>query len=496
MQKINRRQFLGALTASAVAASVCGSASGSFFSNKSVTADVKNIHVVDKPNIIFMLIDDLGPEWVSCFGADDIQTPNIDALAAGGMKFTNAWSMPQCTPSRTTLMTGQYPFRTGWVNHWDVPRWGCGCHFDWKHNISFARVVKTAGYVTASAGKWQINDFRVTPDAMVKHGFDEYCMWTGGEGGANVDITDQRYWDPYIHTVDGSKTYTGRFGEDIYSDFLIDFMRRNKQKPMMLYYAMCLTHEPLTTTPLEPNASGTLGMHKAMVRYVDYCVKKMVDALNELGIRQRTIIFLCGDNGTATNITGHLNGRTVKGGKASITENGIWTPLVVNGPGLVPAGIVKDTLVDLTDIMPTFAEIAGAQLPQGVVIDGHSFAKVVLGKESDGTRQWSCALGAGNDGFKLENNMIVPANDLEPRAIREKKYKIHVNADRVITGLYDLPNDPAETNNLVDSTNPEHVAAKNRLAGYLALQPAKDASPQYDPMPAQSWDRYPYTQPT
>ena len=79
---------------------------------------------VNKPNILFIMLDDLGKEWVSCYGAEDIKTPNIDALAAGGMKFNNAYSMPQCTPSRATLLTGKYPFRNGFVNHWDVPRWG------------------------------------------------------------------------------------------------------------------------------------------------------------------------------------------------------------------------------------------------------------------------------------------------------------------------------------------------------------------------------------
>jgi len=207
VQNINRRQFLRTLAGAAVAAGISGSASAKFFSNKSVLVDVKTTSPTptSKPNIIFLLIDDLGPEWISCFGADDISTPAYDALAAGGMRFKNAYSMPQCSPSRVTLMTGQYPYHNGWCNHWDVPRWGSGYHFDWKHNTTFAHILKTQGYVTAVAGKWQINDFRITPDAMVKHGFDEYCMWTGAEGG-NVSVSEKRYWDPYIHTKTGSRS--------------------------------------------------------------------------------------------------------------------------------------------------------------------------------------------------------------------------------------------------------------------------------------------------
>ena len=135
------------------------------------------------PNILLILVDDLGKEWIGCDGAEGIETPNIDALASGGMRFENAYAMPQCTPSRLTMLTGQYPFRHGWTNHWDVPRFGCGAHFDPELNASFPRILRDAGYATAAAGKWQIDDFRVEPDAMFEAGFDSWCMWTGGEGG-------------------------------------------------------------------------------------------------------------------------------------------------------------------------------------------------------------------------------------------------------------------------------------------------------------------------
>jgi arylsulfatase A-like enzyme len=118
------------------------------------------------------MLDDLGKEWVEACGSEESLTPTADKLAAEGMQFINAYSMPQCTPTRATLLTGQHPYRHGWINHWDVPRWGWGCHFDPKHNLSFATVMKSAGYVTAAAGKWQINDFRITPNAMVDNGFD------------------------------------------------------------------------------------------------------------------------------------------------------------------------------------------------------------------------------------------------------------------------------------------------------------------------------------
>ncbi len=137
----------------------------------------KNIEAkTSRPNIIIILVDDLGKEWISSYGAEDISTPNIDALANSGVSFNNTYSMPQCTPTRVTLLTGQYPFRHGWVNHWDVPRWGGGAHFDETMNPSLGIAMKKAGYTTCIAGKWQIDDFRVEPDALAKNGFDEYCI--------------------------------------------------------------------------------------------------------------------------------------------------------------------------------------------------------------------------------------------------------------------------------------------------------------------------------
>ena len=143
------------------------------------------------------MVDDLGKDWISCYGADQIKTPRIDALAAGGMKFNSAWSMPQCTPTRVTLLTGQYPFRHGWTQHYDVPRWG-GEGLSWKKFTTFARILRDSGYATAIGGKWQINHLGKQPDALKHHGFDEHCVWTGVEAGRAE--TEQRYWDDHIMT--------------------------------------------------------------------------------------------------------------------------------------------------------------------------------------------------------------------------------------------------------------------------------------------------------
>ena len=161
---------------------------------------------VERPNIIFIMVDDLGPEWIGCYGGRELKTPHIDALAAGGMRFTNAYSMPQCTPTRATLLTGQYPFRHGWCNHWDVPRWGAGCHFDPRHNLTFARVLKPAGYKTAIAGKWQINNLRRQPDALqclghrvASSGAFRSEQPPGQRGGVELSRQHQVFLDRQLH---------------------------------------------------------------------------------------------------------------------------------------------------------------------------------------------------------------------------------------------------------------------------------------------------------
>lgn len=442
------------------------------------------LKAVERPNIVFIMVDDLGPEWISSYGAEDIETPAIDKLAAGGMKFTNAYSMPQCTPTRATLLTGQYPFRHGWTNHWDVPRWGAGCHFDWKHNITFARPLRDVGYRTAVAGKWQINDFRVQPDALKMHGFNEWCMWTGYE--SQNPPSAERYWDPYIYTsTEKSKTYQGKFGPDIYNKFLIDFIKRNKDEPMLIYYPMVITHGPLVSTPSEPEASAPMEKHKAMVRYTDQLVGRLVHALDQAKIRDRTIIFFTTDNGTSRGIRGRMNGRLVQGGKARLTENGPRQPFIVNGPGMVPAGVVTDVLTDFTDLMPTFVELAGAELPQGVTIDGQSIADVVLGKAADGPRKWIMAMGFGP--ARLDERGVRPVQEFTDRVVRDKRYKIHV-LDGKVAKLYDLESDPAEERDLIDSEVSAHVSAKRKLTAVVESFPRKDARPRYDPTPAQPWD--------
>ena len=441
----------------------------------------------NKPNILFIMVDDMGKEWVSCYGGEDISTPHIDQLAESGMRMENAYSMPQCTPTRVTLLTGQYPFRHGWVNHWDVPRWGGGAHFDQDLNPSMGLVMRGAGYKTLAAGKWQINDFRVQPEIMQLNGFDDYCMWTGYEGGNPP--SGKRYWDPYLHTREGSRTYEGKYGPDVFCDFIIDFMTEHREHPMFIYYPMVLTHSPLTSTPDDDNdEAGKQENFQAMVRYTDKLTGRLVDALEELGIREKTIIIWTTDNGSAGGMRGTLNGHEIKGGKGRTVEPGICAPFIVSYPPGIQGGVVSDALIDFTDLLPTFAEIAGVELPSDHTYDGKSFAPLIMGKEKDSGRQWILSMG-GHNNARLTENGVENQYYYRDRVIRNKRYKLYVSSSGQAEKLYDLLNDPGELTNLIDSVHIADIAANlDKLAGVIPQFPEKDNDPVYTPHPARPWD--------
>ena len=433
---------------------------------------------LDKPNIIFILLDDLGKEWISCYGGENIETPHIDKLASSGIKFSNVYSMPQCTPSRVCFLTGQYPFRNGWVNHWDVPRWGLG-YFDWKTNPSIARVMKSAGYKTAIAGKWQINDFRIHPDALIKHGFDDFCMWTGGE----TDLTsnehslksDQRYWDPYIHTSEGSKTYKRQFGPDIYNSFILDFISKHKDQPFFIYYPMTLPHGPLVHTPLDMNASTKLEKHKAMVEYIDFLTGKLVNHLDENLLSERTIIIFTSDNGTAGNISNIRNSRLIKGGKMKTTENGVNTPFIISWPGHIPSNSNCDALIDFSDMLPTFAQLAGTSLEKEYEYDGVSFVEVLKNPLSPSPRKWILSMGSHPGVGTL--NGIENTHRYRDRVLRDKYSKVFINSIGEIEKLVDLSKDLNEKNNLLESK--KYINEVEKFRQIVETFPKIDNDPIY-----------------
>ncbi len=438
-----------------------------------------------RPDLLLVMADDLGAEWLGCYGGEELATPNLDALAAEGTRFLNAYSMPLCTPSRVTLLTGQYPFRHGWINHWDVPRWGQGCHFDPDRNPSLARVLRRAGYATAIAGKWQINDFRVQPGVLREHGFDEWCVWTGYETGNPASA--QRYADPYLHTRAGSRAHVGEFGPDLYADYLIDFARRNRHRPKLLYLPMCLPHTPFVATPSEPEAEGKEDRYRAMVRYVDRTVGRLLAALEADGQGREWIVIFTTDNGSARGLRARRDGREVAGGKGTMRESGIRAPFLVRGPG-IPAGRVSSALIDFSDLLPTLAELGDAELPAGQTFDGRSFAAHLLGRSETTERSWILAMGGGT--AVVQEGRVRPREAFADRVLFDGRFKLWVE-DGAPSRFYDLELDPAEERNLIDSEEAAHRAARERLVAVLAGMPTPDQAPRYAANPPQDWDSAP-----
>ncbi|MEM8709651.1 MAG: sulfatase-like hydrolase/transferase [Planctomycetota bacterium] len=443
------------------------------------------------PNLVLIMADDLGKEWVSCYGADGIETPHIDALAQTGMKFENFYCMPQCTPTRVSLLTGQYPFRHGWVNHWDVPRWGGGCSFDPELNPSFPRAIRSAGYATAAAGKWQIDDFRVEPDAMQAAGFNAYCMWTGYEKGNAPSA--RRYQDPYVYEDGKATTRQGAFGPDVYADYLVDFIGKSKARPMMIYFPMALPHGPLVPTPDEPAAATKLERHRAMVRHVDKLVGRLVAALEENGLRRRTVIVFTTDNGTSRDIVGSRDGVAVKGGKATTAESGVNVPLIVSCPGRIAEKSTSSALVDITDIAPTLCELAGVE-SRGESFDGHfdghSMVDVLDGRTQTTARPWILAMGGGNRA-RLTEAGVENEYWFRDRVLRNERFKAFIGSDGRLVKLIDLLS-PTPDADVQDAESPAVLRAKGLFLEAVREMPGADSDPSYSHVEARDW----YVKPT
>jgi len=352
----------------------------------------------DRPNLFIIVADDFGIDGVGAYGGESFATPRIDALAASGVRFETCYATPLCTPSRVELLTGKYPFRTGWVGNID--------HRAIADSDGVARVVdptlgtwaqrvRDAGYRTAAAGKWQLCHFDEHPRHVVSCGFDEYRFWYWTVDGK----AKNRYWNPAIYENGEAKMRVdGAYGPDLFSESLLRFAAADDGRPWLAYYPMILPHKPYLWPPTRVGDEGIdRRMHAdpekfpAMVEYMDAVIGQIVDRLEELGQRERTVVMFLGDNGTPKEIRPRFRGREVVGGKGKLSEVGSRVPLIVSRPGTIPAGVVASDLVDLSDLFPTVLELVGVDSPRG--LDGRSFAPVLRGER--GAREWAYSqLGA------------------------------------------------------------------------------------------------------
>ena len=347
----------------------------------------------DKPNIVFVLADDVGDQAIGCYGGSSFATPRIDSLAADGMRFRHCYSMPVCHPTRTALLTGKYPFHIG------NPEWGT--FTVGLEGETVASYLRELGYATAVAGKWQLTLLGNDPQHPRRLGFDTWSLFGWHEG--------PRYYRPYIYRDGELMTdVSDRYGPDVYVEHLVEFMRENKDRPFFAFYSMALAHDVTddmdTSPPLGPQ--GHYDSYKRMVENMDERVGWLVDAIDDLGLRERTLILFTADNGTPPQyyFTAQGNdmlrqkikmtwkGQEVRGGKGDLTDAGTRVPFVANWPGTLEPGQVVDDLVDFSDWLPTFLDLAGGDVPRG--IDGISFADRLRGGAAS-PREWALASRRG-----------------------------------------------------------------------------------------------------
>ena len=332
-----------------------------------------------KPNVVLILIDDFGYECVTADGGESYRTPVMDQLAATGVRFEQCHVQPLCTPTRVQLMTGM-------SNRRNYTHFG---HLD-PSQRTFGNLLKSAGYATCITGKWQLSNGFEGP---AHFGFDEYALW-------QLTRRPGRYKNPGLEINGRLHDYTmNEYGPDLVSDYALDFITRKKDAAFFLYYPMMLTHAPYDATPdsadyLESvNAKGkgavkkNIGHFPDMVAYTDKLIGKLIAKLEELHLRDDTLVLILGDNGTGKGTPSRFQGRDVLGGKGTTTMWGTHVPAIGNWPGHFAGGKVDADLIDATDFLPTICEAVSIPVPADLKMDGRSFLPQLRG-EKGSPREW------------------------------------------------------------------------------------------------------------
>ena len=402
-----------------------------------------------KPNIVFILADDLGYSQIGCYGSSYYQTPHIDKLAAEGMRFTNAYAAcPVCSPTRASIMTGKYPARlhlTDFIagnNRKDMPL----SEPDWQkflplEETTFAELLKEQGYQTAIFGKWHLSQAKTPPESLPynpdKQGFDETFVTYKPAGNMVQPWQDA---EDDAHNV------------DTITKLALDFIERNKNAPFFLFVSHNTIHDPLK------EKSETIAKYKslpesekpenhpviaAMIERLDNSSGKIINKIEELGLDENTVIIFFSDNGGKHAYAAQT---PLRAGKGWLYEGGIREPLIVKWKNSIKAGSISESMISSIDFLPTFLEICKIEeLPE--IIDGKSIVPVLKNQE-----------------VKIHENLYwhYPhyhfGSGMKPAgAVRSGKYKLIEWYEPLLVEkknaweLFDLENDISETQNLSDS---------------------------------------------
>jgi arylsulfatase A-like enzyme len=423
-----------------------------------------------KPNVVFILADDLGWTDLGCQGSKFYKTPNIDKLAASGLRFTNAYTCgPNCQPTRAALMTGQYGPRTGVYTVGAIDR------FNWQSrplrpvdNVqklppdrkTVGDVMKSAGYATAMFGKWHLGQDDAHHPA--KRGFDEALVSMGKHFNF---VTQPKVTYPQ-----------GTYLADFLTDKAVDFIRRKKDKPFFLYLPHFGVHSPHEAKPeliAKFKGQAAAGGHHdptyaAMIASVDESVGRVLATLDELNLTENTIVIFSSDNGgvggyvreglkKAGDVTDNA---PLRSGKGSLYEGGVRVPWIVRWPGKVPVG-VTDTPIISVDLLPTLIELSGAKAPANQPLDGVSLVECFSSGGAKAPARdlfWHFPgyLGAGQNAWRT-----TPAG-----AIRSGDWKLIEFYEDGKEELYDLRTDESQRSNLAEKKTEKVAELSAKLVAW------------------------------
>ena len=394
----------------------------------------------EKPNILIILVDDLGYGDLSSYGADDLRTPHIDALIERGMRFENFYAnCPVCSPTRAALLTGRYPDMVGVpgvIRTHPENSWG----YLAPQAVLLPAVLKKAGYRTAIVGKWHLG--LRSPNIPNDRGFDHFHGFLGDmmddyynhrRHGINYMRLNQREIDPEGHAT------------DLFTRWAVEFLRQqSKEQPFFLYLAYNAPHTPIQPPDdwlakvrrREPQISEKRARLVALIEHMDDGIGRVLAALRETGLHENTIVAFTSDNGGQ--LSAGANNGPLRDGKQSVYEGGLKVPACVVWPGHIEPRSQTDLPAMTMDLFPTVLEAAGIEIDHR--IDGRSFLPTLLGQSQPELRDyWFFRRREG--GTRYGGKTI--------EAVRRGDWKLLQNSPFAPMELYNLKDDPREQNNLI-----------------------------------------------
>jgi arylsulfatase A len=451
-----RRDFLKAVGLGAAALTVPGCVGA--------TGQASGRSSVDKPNFVIIFTDDQGYADVGCFGAKGFETPNLDRMAAEGVRFTDFYvAAASCTPSRAALMTGCYPQRVG-LPHVLGPNAKIGIN---SEEQTIAEILKPLGYATACYGKWHLGHH---PEFLpTRHGFDDYFglpysndMWPNHpeRPGGYPDLPLIEGEKIIEYNPDQTKLTTW------YTERAVKFIEANKDRPFFVYLPHSMVHVPLHVSDKFKGKSRQ-GLFGDVVMEIDWSVGQILSTLKRLGIDRQTLVIFSSDNGPWLSYGDHAgSARPLREGKGTTFDGGQREPTIMRWPGKIPAGLVCKEAASTMDILPTLAKLAKAKLPTRYI---------------DGKNIWP--LMSGKPGARSPHEAFFYYNGWALEAVRSGKWKLHLphgyrtlagrlggtggkpvkyERAKIGTSLFDLENDIGEQND-VSAEHPEVVKRLLRL---------------------------------